>query len=248
MKTRWNLAVCVVVLVVAATGPAIGNQDQVAGITVGSEAGVKVAGDPTPPTCGAIGDPGFLLGQNPNSPVDPDWDIMSSHQTSWGTFVMAESINQTAADPDWFNISSLTVWGLSLINVPTEAIQACDPTGMTFDVIFYEDTAGVPGAVICDLQSVTPAITNTLVQYIGFDLFQFDLPAACDLGTVGPKWVTIQSELYPDDCGFVWLSSADDGSGSLQDGGGGWQFKENDRSMCINGATIPVELVAFSTE
>ena len=71
----------------------------------------------------------------------------------------------------------------------------------------------------------------------------------CDLGTVGPKWVTVQSELYPDDCGFVWLSSADDGSGSLQDNGvGGWIFKDNDRCICINGATIPVELVAFSTE
>jgi len=238
----------VVVLVVTATGRAIANQDQTAGITVESEPGVKVAGEPLPPTCGDLADPGFLLGQDPHNPGDPDWDIMSSHVTSWGTYIMAESIDQTATDPDWFDISSLTVWGLSLINVPTEDIQACDPSGMTFDVIFYQDNAGVPGAVICDLQSVVPAITNTLVQYIGFDLFQFDLPAACDLGTVGPKWVTIQSELYPDDCGFVWLSSADDGSGSLQDGGGGWQFKENDRSMCINGATIPVELVAFSTE
>ena len=119
---------------------------------------------------------------------------------------------------------------------------------MTFDVIFYQDNAGEPGAVICDLQSVVPVITNTLVQYVGFDLFRFDLPAACDLGTVGPKWVTVQSKLYPDDCGFIWLSGTGGDGTSLQDGGTGWDLKDNDRNMCINGATIPVELMGFLIE
>ena len=74
------------------------------------------------------------------------------------------------------------------------------------------------------------------------------LPAACDLGTVGQKWVTIQSELYPDDCGFVWLSGTGGDGTSLQDGGGGWMTKDNDRCFCINGATIPVDLMGFSID
>ena len=246
MKTTWNLPVYVIALVVGITGPAIANQNEAEGITIRSDAGVKLAGQPQPPTCSDLGDPGFLLGQDPHGPGD-DFDIMSSHQTTWGTWITAETLDQ-AADPDWFDISSITVWGLSIVS--NDGVFACDPTGMNFDVIFYEENAGEPGAVICDLQSVVPVITNTGVQYtgLGLDLFRFDLPAACDLGTVGRKWFTLQSEPHPLDCGFVWLSSADGDGTSLQDGGGGWQIKDNDRSMCINGVTIPVELMTFLVE
>ncbi len=245
MKATRNLVVCVMALVVVSIGPAIANQDQTAGITSGAEAGSELRGQQQAPTCSDLGDPGFLLGQDPHNPGDPDWNIMSSHQTTWGTFIMAESVDQTA-DPDWFDIGSLTVWGLS--GVVIAGLEACDPTGMTFDVVFYEETAGEPGAVICDLQAVVPVITNTGIQYSVFDLFQFDLPAACDLGTVGRKWVTVQSQPHPLDCGFLWLSGTGGDGTSLQDGGGGWMLKDNDRCMCVNGATIPVELMAFSVE
>lgn len=248
MKTTWNLAVCLIALLVIATGTAIGNQDQAEGIASFPEAAVKIAGDPVTPTCGALGDPGFLLGQDPHNPGD-DFDFMSSHQTSWGTYIMAESIDQVAG-PDWFDISSLTVWGFSV--VANDGLFTCDPTGMTFDVIFYEENSGEPGAVICDLQSVVPFITNTGVQYSGagllLDLYQFDLAAACNLGTVGRKWFTAQNEQHALDCGFVWLSSPDGDGISLQDAGGGWFIKDKDRSMCINGATIPVELMEFSID
>ncbi len=246
MKTRWTLAVCVIALLVVATGPATANQDQMAGITIRSGS-VSDLGRQIAPTCGALADPGFLLGQDPHDPTDDELDIMGSQQATWGTYITAETIDQ-AADPDWFDIGSLTVWGLSVVS--SAGFFACDPTGMTFDVIFYEDNAGEPGAVICDLQSVVPAITNTGIPYtgFGFDLYQFDLPAACDLGTVGRKWVTVQNEQHPLDCGFLWLSGTGGDGGSLQDGGAGWDFKDNDRCICVNGATIPVELMAFSIE
>ena len=164
MKATRNLVVCVMALVVVSIGPAIANQDQTAGITSGAEAGSELRGQQQAPTCSDLGDPGFLLGQDPHNPGDPDWNIMSSHQTTWGTWITAETLDQ-AADPDWFDISSITVWGLSIVS--NDGIFACDPTGMNFDVIFYEETAGEPGTVICNLQSVAPTITNTGVQYSG---------------------------------------------------------------------------------
>jgi len=206
-------------------------------------AGVSTAQSPL--TCGALGDPGFLLGQDAHDPADPDADIMSSHLTSWGTYIMAETVDQSV-DPGWFDISSLTVWGLSLVN--SGGLTNCDPTGITFAVTFYEDAPGEPGTVICPSQSVPAANIPTGLQLSVFDVYQFDLPVACDLGSVGTKWVTVQSEPNPGDCGFVWLSGTGGDGTSLQDAGGGWFSRDNDRSICINGATVPVELEKFSIQ
>jgi len=202
---------------------------------------------PPPPNCGDIGDAGFLLGQDAPGP-DDDWSAATSTQASWASFpyLVAESIAQ-AADPDWFVINHINVWGMSLVN--TGSWGACDPTGMTFDVIFYEDNAGVPGAVICDVQSAVPAITNTGEQYAGYDLFQFDIPAACDLGSLGSKWFSVQNEAMTPDCGFLWMSGTGGDSESLQDSDGtGFAPTGYDRGLCINGSTIPIELLSFDIE
>ncbi len=208
---------------------------------------VDVGVPPPPgPGCGDIGDPGFLLGQDAHG-TEESWSAAVSGQATWGTYIIAETIAQTA-DPDWFSISTLNVWGLSLLN--DGSWNACDPTGMTFDILFYEDNAGVPGTVICDVQSAIPTITNTGDQYSGFDLFQFDIPAVCDLGSVGTKWFSVQSETMTPDCNFLWMSGTGGDTQSLQDDGTGtWATSTGyDRSMCINGSTIPVELLSLDIE
>ncbi len=224
MTTNWTRISCLIITIVAIAGFATAQ---------------------APLTCGDIGDPGFLLGQNSHDPLDPDADMMSSHQATWSTYLMAENVLQSA-DPDWFDVSSLTVWGLSLVS--DGGIAECDPTGITFAVAFFEDSASQPGTVICGPQSVPAAITSTGLQFSGFDIYQFDLTVACDLGSVGPKWVTVQSELNPADCGFIWVSGTGGDGISMQDAGSGWFSRDNDRSICINGATVPVELTNLSIE
>ena len=210
---------------------------------------LHLEGAQPPPSCGAIGDPGFLIGQDVHGPADV-WSAAVSGQAAWQTnmYIVAESIDQ-AADPDWFDITSLNVWGLSAEN--SAGFVACDPTGMTMDVIFYEDNGGVPGTVICDLQSVTPVITITSLQFSGFNLFQFDIPAACDLGSVGVKWVSVQSEPMAGDCSFLWMSASSGDGMSPRDTNddGVWETDYlYDGSMCVNGSTIPVELESFLIE
>jgi len=103
--------------------------------------------------------------------------------------------------------------------------------------------------VICDVQSAVPAITNTGEQYAGYDLFQFDIPAACDLGSLGSKWFSVQNEAMTPDCGFLWMSGTGGDSESLQDSDGtGFAPTGYDRGLCINGSTIPIELLSFDIE
>lgn len=209
---------------------------------------VDVGVPPPPgPGCGDIGDPGFLLGQDAVGP-DDGISAATSGQATWGSHIVAETIAQ-AADPAWFDIGTLNVWGLSAL-FDGASWNACDQTTMTFDVIFYEDNAGVPGTVICDIQSAVPVITDTGQLYLGFSLFQFDIPAACDLGSVGTKWFSVQSETMTPDCSFMWVNAASGDGQSLQDDGtGAWATATGyDRSMCINGSTIPVELQSFGIE
>ena len=162
MSATWkltrNLGLCAIVVVVGANGPAIAEQNQADDINLRSDPRAVQTEGTQAVSCGAIGHPGFLIGQDPHGPGDPDWDIMSSHQTTWGTYIMAESVDQ-AADPDWFDIDSLTVWGFSV--VISGGVFVCDTSGMNFNVVFYEENLSLPGAVICDLQSVVPAVTNT---------------------------------------------------------------------------------------
>jgi len=207
---------------------------------------ISVVEGTQPPTCAAIGDPGFLIGQDVHTPSD-SWSAAVSGQASWQTspFIVAESIDQ-AADPDWFDVSSINFWGLSLEN--SAGWAACDPTGMTFDVIFYEDAAGLPGTEICNVQSVAATIAATGVSFSGFELYQFTVAAACNLGSVGTKWVSIQSEPMTGDCAFLWMSASTGDGWSPRDTNddGVWETDYLfDCSMCINGSTVPVGLASF---
>jgi len=204
------------------------------------------AGTPIP-TCEDISDPGFLLGQNVHGPSE-GWNAVASTQATWAApYLAAETVAQ-AEDPDWFDVTSINVWGLSMFN--DGSWHNCDPTGMTFDVIYYEDNSGVPGTEICNVQSVAATITDTGLAYSasGYTLYRFDLAAACDFGSVGSKWVTVQSEPMTGDCGFMWMSSGTGDSSSVQDSTGDGTFDTTnayDLSMCINGSTVPVGLQSF---
>ncbi|MEN8164122.1 MAG: hypothetical protein ABFS37_08330 [Acidobacteriota bacterium] len=199
------------------------------------------SGTPPPPspTCALVGDPGFLIGQDAHGP-DDNWSAGISGQAIWQTaqYVVAESIDQ-AVDPDWFNVASINVWGFSLSFIGGSWSE-CNSAGMTFAVKFYEDNAGVPGAVICDLLSVPAVITDTGLNYgEGFNLLQFDIAATCDLGSVGRKWVSVQSESMAAECSFGWVSasSGDGMSPRDTDDDGIWETDYLfDSALCINGA------------
>jgi hypothetical protein len=114
--------------------------------------------------------------------------------------------------PGYAKISDVHWWGIARDYV-------CDPCGdecwfvaydgclLDFNITFYEDNAGVPGAVLAHYPYVSPTCTDTGVDFAGYDvyLWEYDLPAIFEINTAGPKWLSIQSTDGPGS--FLWHGS-----------------------------------------
>jgi hypothetical protein len=115
-------------------------------------------------------------------------------------------------------ISDIHWWGLSLFWTGSGWVD-CDPTGMLFDIIFYEDDGGAPGAAVCTYSGVSPTFEVYDVfagAYTGYhwSVDVLDPPCVLEEG-----WVSIQSVSSPNDCSFLWSGSPDGDGDALQDGG-----------------------------
>ncbi|MGB2986771.1 MAG: hypothetical protein WBE26_12930, partial [Phycisphaerae bacterium] len=91
----------------------------------------------------------------------------------------------------------------------------CTENPMPFEIRFYQDAGGLPGAEVC---SYTATVTGDFVMVTGGrDLWEYDVEFddCCDL-TDG--WVSIQGGGDPD-CYFLWMSSdVGDASNCFDDG------------------------------
>jgi hypothetical protein len=111
-------------------------------------------------------------------------------------------INEEICDIHW--------WGLSLV-YPWEA---CDPTGMVFEIIFWNGLMQDP---VCTYQ-VSPTAVGTGEYYAGFEQYYWEaqLDPCCYMP--GGGWVSIQSIDSPNGCWFLWASSADGDMYCYQEG------------------------------
>jgi hypothetical protein len=125
----------------------------------------------------------------------------------WDTYLSDRSHGQLFFEDFWRvsgDIDDIHWYGLSL-NPYTS--YNCDPTGMEFQIIFYHDAGGAPGAPVATFSNVIPAITyyDTYEGY--YTAYRFEV---ADLGTpVGltEGWVSIESTSSPYGCAFFWLTS-----------------------------------------
>ena len=92
-------------------------------------------------------------------------------------------------------------WGLSLVHPWTN----CNPEGMVFEIIFWDQLLGNP---ICTYQ-ITPYVIPTGIYYNGAEMYQWEieLDPCCDLIPYG--WISIQSIESPNNCWFHWAGSGD---------------------------------------
>jgi hypothetical protein len=90
----------------------------------------------------------------------------------------------------------------------------CDPTGKEFEIIFYEDDGGVPGAPVAVFPNVIPTFTYLYTDWLSVYLFEADLGTPVIL-TEG--WVSIQ-DTSPDGCIFGWLNSPAGNGNAIQNG------------------------------
>jgi hypothetical protein len=105
-------------------------------------------------------------------------------------------------------VGEVRCWGLSLTY--DNGWISCDPFGIEFEVIFYEDAGGKPGEILNIYSYIYPDY-EYLDNFGGFDAYYFiiNIPGCADNGAKG--WISIQS-VGP--CSMLWSKSMDTSGGS----------------------------------
>jgi hypothetical protein len=193
-------------------------------------------------------DPSFIKSTNPNPsespmqptvlgpilfsqlPFEPDesWIFHTSDSgAGYRCFDNFEGIEEDICDIHW--------WGLSLVYPWAN----CDPTGMLFEIIFWDDLPHFNGNEICKYSNVAPTITPTGKFYSGFEMFffQYVLTPCCSLSD---GYVSIQSTSSPNGCWLLW-SGSDDGDMYGYQEGSTEPDLENDLAFQLTGYGEPAD-------
>ena len=172
---------------------------------------------PDVPTCGD----GTLFGLDPDGPSD----FVAGTSEAESPFTRFQDFAGVTGP-----IESLTWWGVDLLPVPPNAWEECEEIDPTFEIRFYVDAGGVPGALVC---SATVLATRTEVglNYLGTPLLEYTavLPEPCVM-TSG--WVSIVG-LGDPTCWFLWMSA---GLGGSYCDGCADAFPAEALAICLEGA------------
>jgi hypothetical protein len=141
--------------------------------------------------------------------VDESWAFNNAGVGSGTVYLIQEDFSGLSD-----KIGDIAFWGLSLIYAGgwSEGSPA-----MTFNVIFYEDNAGAPGAAVATFNGLEATFEDTGLDYIGFSMYKWSvvLPEAVEL-TAG--WISIQSTLPADLSNLMWATGPDGNNNALQNG------------------------------
>jgi subtilisin-like proprotein convertase family protein len=177
---------------------------------------------PPPPAC----PPDSLYGNLPDPP-DASWSFATSSQTLG--YLVAEDYSVTG------DICDIHWWGLDLWWTGSGWAECDHISGVSqFQITFYQDAGGVPGAVACQ-QTVTATVTGTTLLYAGYEMKEYValLVPCC---TLQNGWVSIQS-VNDTSCHLLWASG---GAGnSLQHDGLVWGATGYERGLCLTGQYVP---------
>ena len=152
-----------------------------------------------------VGDRGYLFMQLPDS--------------SPNTWTSNDYMGYYCYDDFWWNVSNpicdIHWWGKCMEYVGNIWYPR-DPTGMLFNISFYEDDNGTPGALVYSYNDVAPSITWTGI-FLNYHVpgspywcelyyFEYDLEPCLELSN---GWVSIYSSYHPTEAGFNWKTSLD---------------------------------------
>jgi len=180
---------------------------------------------PPPPEC----DGADLLYYQTVTDPDDDWNAFTSGQTSSFDYTAYDNFNS-----DMFSITDFHWWGLSLFWTGS-GWNACDPTGLTFDVTFHPDSGGQPGAATCSFNGLSPTAVSG-ASYGGYTLYYWEvtgLTPTCE--PTGASWVGIHSNANAGGCAFLWMSGDGGDANMLQWDGAVYASNPYDLSLCITG-------------
>ncbi len=173
-----------------------------------------------------------IFSQPPSMPTDP-WGAYTSD--SFFPYLVYENYTGVS-DP----IGTVHFWGLNLLwDYDWYNCTAEDP--MTFEIIFYQDNAGVPGAVV--YSETIPIVRDaTGLFYNGWPLYHYKAVLSNSVDLAG-GWISVQgvSVGIPDNCVFLWMSSEIGDFFAYQLQPPNMVPLEKDLSLCFEaGAEVPL--------
>jgi hypothetical protein len=178
-----------------------------------------------PNPCAAFDCPAYSLFGQPANDCASWSNALTSAVTSSFNYLCADDYTGV-----WGIISWMRFWGLSLNCCWTEA----DPSYLVFDIRFYQDDGGMPGAAVATYTGVVPVVTQ-MCQWSGlYTFYQFDVWTLVPPFS-GPidGWVSVQSQQNALDSAFLWL---DAGAGNALQNGSPIGF---DLGFCLEGEYGP---------
>jgi hypothetical protein len=203
---RKIIGIFVCMLVIATAVPAVASLNDSGITSMGINSTIQSKQITSPSTVGG----NVIFSQRPYLPTE-----------SWSFFTSAQNLGPYLCQDDFWDINNVTIddvhwWGLTLIYNYGWFIG--DPNGMTFDIIFYQNTGGAPGTVVppSPFYHVTPTFTYTGYDFSGFPMYYFEADIPSVFLTDG--WLSIQSNTSLNSSSFLWAASPDGNLNALQNG------------------------------
>ncbi len=130
-------------------------------------------------------------------------------------------------------ICDIHFWGLPI--VLSGDWVPCNEDPMPFEIKFYQDSAGMPGAEVCTYVLMLNKQATGLFYHSTYQFPLYYWSATLDpCCAITDGWVSIQGMGDPD-CWFLWMSSGTGDGSSLFDNNGVWESYAYDNSLCLTG-------------
>jgi hypothetical protein len=180
-----------------------------------------------PPEC----PPGSLFAQGPTDP-NGSWNAYTSDNNPTFPFWYMVFDNFWGVTS---YIEDLHFWGL-MLNYNYGWYDCQNENPMTFDIAFYQDAAGMPGAQVAAFPGMPITGVNTGIYYSGFTLWYFSTTLSPAVA-LPAGWLSIQgvSSASPE-CSFLWLNSPYGDLNSYQFDGASYNPLSDDLAFCLTGS------------
>jgi hypothetical protein len=174
--------------------------------------------------------PDTIFGQPVHGPND-NWMALTSDAAVSPPYLVYENFSGLESE-----ICDVHWWGINAFNDGYEW-SSCEKADEIFEIKFYGDAGGSPGAEVC-AYTVTPSKIDTDLYYADvFPLYEYhiELEECCYLPS---GWVSIQATGDPN-CWFMWMSSPTGDGLCYQWDGYDLVPWESDMSLCLTGDICP---------
>jgi hypothetical protein len=177
--------------------------------------------------------PASVFSQAPTLPDDATWTGYTSDENSVFTYLVYENFSGITQP-----ITAVHFWGLKLSYAGGWDVCTTE-NPMVFNVKFYQDNAGSPGALV-ESASINILGDNTGLNYGYGSLYHYlavlETPVSLSAG-----WISIQGTENgnPDNCIFVWMNSPIGDNTGLQAQPSMAPLYDN-LSLCIEAGSGPI--------